>query len=96
MAKRAKNTVKIQDIKTRTSKADFVDTADIGKMPSSKTGLIEVTEVDKKAPPAETLTEGQEQKPSTEMAPLITDEDRQLLRRVGATISPASKLRGRW
>jgi hypothetical protein len=78
MAKTDKNTVKTQASKTRKSKAD----------------LIEVTEVDQKAPTEETSLKGQAPKPSTEVAPIVSAEDRQMLRRIGAKMLANAQVDG--
>ena len=51
----------------------------------------EVTGVGKKGPSGE---KGQEPKPSTEMAPVLSAEERQVLRRVGAKMLTSAQIDG--
>jgi hypothetical protein len=76
--------------------------AKASKTPSSKTGLVEVTKVDKtaevteagkKGPSGQTLVKGEEPKPSTAMAPLSA-EDLQVLRRAGAKLLTSAQIDG--
>ena len=70
------------------------------KTPSSKTDLVEVSNFDqtaevtgvgKKGPDG---GKGQEPKPSTEMAPVLTAEEGQVLRRVGAKMLTSAQIDG--
>ena len=62
------------------------------KTPSSKTDLLELTGVGKKGLSGE--TPGKVQKPSTQMAPVVNAEDRQVLRRMGAKILTGAQIEG--
>jgi hypothetical protein len=82
----AKNTVKAEASTTPSSKADVVEVTNFDK-------TTKVTEV--KRPSGETPgVKGQQPKPSTQMAPVLTAEDRQLLRRVGAKMLTSAQIEG--
>lgn len=86
MAKTQK-TVKPESSKTPRSKTDLVEVTNFDK-------ASEVTEVGKKGPGGETPAKGQEPKPSTQMAPVVNAEDRQVLRRMGAKILTGAQIEG--
>jgi hypothetical protein len=68
---------------TPSSKKDLTEVTDVDKMSGSDTDLSEVTKVEKNAPSGKAPLKGPEPKPSN-IAPVISAEDRQVLRRVGA------------
>ena len=63
------------------------------KTPSSKTDLVEVTEIGKKGRGGKTPVKRQQPKPSTEMVRLNA-EDHQVLRRVGAQMLTSAQIDG--
>ena len=87
MAKIQKSTVKAEASRTPSSKTDLMELTKADK-------TAEVTEVGKKRPRGETPGKGQEPKPSTEMAPVVSGEDRQALRRVGAKLLTSAQING--
>jgi hypothetical protein len=84
------------NLKSKTIKAD------VSKTPSSKTDLADATNSDKTAevtggeesPSGETSVRGQEPKPSTEMAPVLSADERQVLCRVGAKMLTSVQIAG--
>ena len=78
--------------------------AEASKTPSLKTELVKVTNFDKtaevtevrkkKGTCGETPVKGREPKPSTEIAPVVSAEVRQVLRRVGAKMLTSAQIKG--